>query len=65
MGQSFTLKPEKNGVWKQSRKLNNRKHRFNGKLRFAQYAGETEIERVKHRKTLFKIILNLYIVCVQ
>ena len=35
---------EKNGLRKQYRKPNNRKHRFNGKLRFAQYVGETERE---------------------
>ena len=36
-----------------------RKRRFNGKLRFAQYAGEKERERESKHKTLFKIILNL------
>ena len=36
---------EKNGVQKQYRKLSNRKRSFNGRLRFAQYAKETESER--------------------
>ena len=35
-------------------KPNNRKCRFNGKLRFAQYAGETERESVERPKTLLK-----------
>ena len=41
---------EKNGMRKQSRKPKNRKRRFNGKLRFAQYARERQRERERDSK---------------